>query len=124
MTIKSRVLASAILLVLLTVGIWVTLQQPLWQGYPVFRQQWQAGQVVEATLRGDSLVYTTQSGEQYRTDAPQSESFREELLLSGVRVKASEASPLVVLAVALGIAGGIVLYHQSGKRGGKGLAVG
>ena len=124
MTIKSRVLASSILLVLLTVGIWVTLQQPLWQGYPVFRQQWQAGQVVEATLRGDSLVYTTQSGEQYRTDAPQSESFREELLLSGVRVKASEASPLVVLAVALGIAGGIVLYHQSGKRGGKGLAVG
>ncbi len=117
-------LASAILLVLLTLGIWVTLQQPLWQGYPVFRQQWQAGQVVEATLRGDSLVYTTQSGEQFRTDAPQSESFREELLLSGVRVKASEISPLAVLAIGLGIAGGIVLYHRTGKRGAKGLAVG
>ncbi|MDR1569681.1 MAG: AAA family ATPase [Oscillospiraceae bacterium] len=121
-----RMIASAILIVLLTAGVWVMLRQPPWRTYPAFQQELQAGQIAEATISGDSVIYTTRGGERFRTDAPSTESFRERLMLAGVRVHSSEVQPLALLAIALGIAGGVILYSRtSGKhRSAKGMVIG
>lgn len=121
----ARMAACTVLMILLAAGVWLTIQQPTWRTYPVFQQELAAGEVAEATLSNGSLVYTTRDGERYKTDAPASESFRERLMMAGVRVHTSEVSPLMLLAVGLGIGAGVILYKKGGvRRSAKGMVVG
>jgi cell division protease FtsH len=109
---------------LLGAGVYAALRQPPWRTYPVFLAMLDAGQVTEVTFTGDSMAFTTVGGTRYRADAPTDQSLRERLMMEGVRVRTSQAPPWAGLAVALGLAGGIILYKRAGKRSSSGLSVG
>ncbi|MDR2656896.1 MAG: AAA family ATPase [Oscillospiraceae bacterium] len=124
MTKVQRAIASCVLMVLLGAGVYVAMNQPPWRTYPVFLSMLEAGQVTEVVFTGDSITYTTPGGARYRTDAPADQGIRDQLMMSGVRVRTNQTPPWAGLAIALGLAGGIILYKRAGKRSSSGLSVG
>ncbi|GHU71329.1 cell division protein FtsH [Clostridia bacterium] len=124
MTKGQRAIASVVLMVLLGAGVWLTLRQPPWRTYPVFLAMLNSGQVSEVEFYGDTLTFTAAGGNRYRTDAPSNETLRERLMMDGIRVRTTQTPPWAGLAVALGLAGGIILYKRTGKRSSSGLNIG
>ncbi|MDR0396185.1 MAG: AAA family ATPase [Oscillospiraceae bacterium] len=124
MTRVQRAIAGCVLMALLGAGVYIALSQPPWRTYPVFLSMLDAGQVTEVTFSADGITFGTREGTRYRTDAPPDQSLRERLLMDGVRVRANQTPPWAGLAVALGLAGGIILYKRAGKRSSSGLSVG
>lgn len=125
MTKVARFTASAILLLLLAGGIYVTTRQVAWRSFPMFKQELIRGNIASATFSADTLYYTTKGGERLRTDAPGDAAFRDSLISSGVKVDTETVPPASLALILLGITGGVILYKNSSKgRSAKGMVIG
>ena len=109
---KFIVLCSVVCVLVIILGfIWMPHGQSV--PYTEFADALQSGQVRRVTIHDNSITYRLiDSGKLYRTDAPQYDTFRAELLLAGVDVRGSaEDSASAVFDILLDVVliGGIAL---------------